>query len=52
LTLEQAVALAYASEAMGREVDRLRAGGMQDAADLWTAERIVVDELRHGIEVP
>ncbi len=48
LTIEQVTALVYASEAMAREVERNRAIGLHDAANIWADQRGVVDDLRHA----
>ena len=41
------VALAYASDLMGREIERLRAAGLIAAADVLAAERTVIDDERY-----
>lgn len=45
LTIEQSVALAHAEYCMQREIERLRAGGLANMAQLLEFERVVVDDL-------
>lgn len=44
--VELLVALAYASDAMGRMVDRYAAEGMIDQARDWAVQRAVIDRHR------
>lgn len=46
--LELLVALAYAADAMARDIERDRAAGLVARADLTAVQLRVIDDFRHG----